>query len=94
MRLGRLSSMKKGCHDDASTFAESMNVNATGLFLITRAFGDVMAKQRSGSIINIGSIQGMVGPDPTIYKGTEMSGWFPDYFFHKGGNVLFLCAGI
>ena len=82
--------MKKGYHDDASTFAESMKVNATGLFLITRAFGDAMAEKNSGgSIINIGSIQGMIGPDPTIYRGTDMSGWYPDYFFHKGGIINF-----
>jgi NAD(P)-dependent dehydrogenase (short-subunit alcohol dehydrogenase family) len=82
--------MKKGYQDDASTFAESMKVNATGLFTITRAFGDVMAeKNQGGSIINIGSIQGMIGPDPTIYRGTEMSGWYPDYFFHKGGIINF-----
>ena len=81
--------MKKGYRDDASTFAESMKVNATGLFLISRVFGDVMAEQKGGSIINIGSIQGMVGPDPTIYKGTDMSGWYPDYFFHKGGMINF-----
>lgn len=81
--------MKKGCKDDASTFAESMQVNATGLFVITRAFGDAMAEQGSGSIINIGSIQGMIGPDPTIYRGTTMSGWYPDYFYHKGAIINF-----
>ena len=81
--------MKKGYLDDASAFAESMRVNATGLFTITRAFGDVMAEQGSGSIINIGSIQGMIGPDPTIYRGTTMSGWYPDYFFHKGAIINF-----
>jgi NAD(P)-dependent dehydrogenase (short-subunit alcohol dehydrogenase family) len=81
--------MKRGYLDEASAFAESMRVNATGLFVITRAFGDVMAAQGSGSIINIGSIQGMVGPDPTIYRGTSMSGWYPDYFFHKGGMINF-----
>ena len=81
--------MKKGYRDDAATFAESMKVNATGLFIITRAFGDLMAEQGNGSIINIGSIQGMIGPDPFIYRGTEMSGWYPDYFFHKGGVINF-----
>lgn len=81
--------MKKGYQDDAATFAESMKVNATGLFVITRAFGDMMAEQSNGSIINVGSIQGMIGPDPFIYQGTEMSGWYPDYFFHKGGVINF-----
>jgi NAD(P)-dependent dehydrogenase (short-subunit alcohol dehydrogenase family) len=81
--------MKQGYLDDAATFAESMRVNATGLFVITRAFGNFMAEQGSGSIINIGSIQGMIGTDPTIYRGTSMSGWYPDYFFHKGAMINF-----
>ncbi len=81
--------MKKAFEDDAETFAQSMEVNATGLFLITRAFGDAMAQNESGSIVNIGSIHGMIGPDPMIYRGTEMSGWYPDYFFHKGGMLNF-----
>ncbi|MFZ4695138.1 MAG: SDR family oxidoreductase [Verrucomicrobiia bacterium] len=81
--------MKKAYQDDASTFAESMRVNATGLFILTRAIGDAMAERGSGSIVNIGSIQGMIAPDPTIYRGTDMSGWYPDYFFHKGGMINF-----
>ncbi|NUM53850.1 MAG: SDR family oxidoreductase [Candidatus Hydrogenedentes bacterium] len=81
--------MKEGYADSVDAFSESMNVNATGLFAITRAFGDAMAGQRQGSIINIGSIQGMVGPDAAIYRGTEMHGWYPDYFFHKGGMINF-----
>lgn len=83
--------MKSGYQgeDAGTTFAESMQVNATGLFLITRAMGDLMAEQKRGSIINIGSIQGMIGPDPAIYRGTDMTGWYPDYFFHKGGMINF-----
>lgn len=64
----------------------SMKANATGLFAITRAFGDVMAKQGGGSIVNIGSIQGMVGPDLSLYEGLNMQA-IPDYFFHKAGMV-------
>jgi NAD(P)-dependent dehydrogenase (short-subunit alcohol dehydrogenase family) len=81
--------MKRGYEDDAATFDESMRVNGTGLFVITRAFGDAMAEGGGGSIINIGSIQGMVGTDPEIYRGTEMNGWYPDYYFHKGGMINF-----
>jgi len=81
--------MKDGYHGDAATFDESMHVNATGLFMITRAFGDVMETQRSGSIINIGSMMGMVGPDATYYAGTNVTPWYPDYFFHKGGMINF-----
>lgn len=78
-----------GWDDDASTFDESMHVNATGLFMLTRAVGRVMEKQSSGSIINIGSMMGMVGVENANYDGTEMHGWYPDYFFHKGGMINF-----
>ena len=81
--------MTKGYDDDASTFAESMHVNATGLFIITRAFGDEMAKHKTGSIINIGSIMALIAPDPVNYRNTDMSGFYPDYFFHKAGMVNF-----
>ena len=81
--------MKNAMQSDASEFEESMRVNATGLFIITRAFGDVMAEQKSGSIINIGSIYGMMGANPSNYIGTNMGSWVPDYYFHKGGMVNF-----
>jgi len=63
-----------------------MEVNATGLFVISRAFGQHMAERGRGSIINVGSIQGLVGPDYTLYEGLDW-GTPPDYFFHKGGLV-------
>jgi NAD(P)-dependent dehydrogenase (short-subunit alcohol dehydrogenase family) len=81
--------MKGGYHDDAATFDLSMHVNATGLFMLTRAVGDVMADRGEGSIINIGSMQGMIGPEPSNYANTTMNGWYPDYFFHKGGMINF-----
>jgi NAD(P)-dependent dehydrogenase (short-subunit alcohol dehydrogenase family) len=68
----------------AEQFARSMEVNATGLFIITRAFGEHMAQRGQGSIVNVGSIQGVVGPDFTLYEGLDW-GAAPDYFFHKGG---------
>lgn len=64
----------------------SMKTNATGLFAITRAFGAAMADHGSGSIVNIGSIQGIVGPDLSLYEGLNMHA-IPDYFFHKAGMV-------
>ena len=77
----------KSYDDDAAAFAASMEVNATGLFQITRAIGDVMAARGNGSIININSIYGVVAPDPTNYRGTDFHGWLPDYAFHKGGMI-------
>jgi NAD(P)-dependent dehydrogenase (short-subunit alcohol dehydrogenase family) len=82
--------MKEGYTSDSSTFAESMQTNATGLFVITRVLGDAMAEAgNGGSIVNIGSIHGMIGPDATLYTDTGLSGWYPDYFFHKGGMINF-----
>jgi len=81
--------LKAGWNDELSTFDESMRVNATGLFAITRAFGDAMAERGGGAIVNIGSMHGVIAPDPWLYEGTEHSGWYPDYFFHKAGMINF-----
>lgn len=70
-----------------AAWEESMRVNASGLFLMTRAFGEAMRRQKGGSIVNIGSIQGMVGPSLELYEGTDMGDPPPDYFFHKGGML-------
>ncbi len=67
-------------------FTKSMVVNATGLFLMTRAFGEHMATRGGGSIVNVGSIHGVIGPDYTLYEGLTWS-VSPDYFFHKGGLI-------
>ncbi|MFW6060563.1 MAG: SDR family oxidoreductase [Phycisphaeraceae bacterium] len=76
----------KSWSDPADVFEQSMRVNVTGVFLMTRAFGDHMAERGKGSIINVGSIQGMVGPDFSLYEGLNM-GSVPDYFVHKGGML-------
>ena len=45
--------------DPLSAWRKSMDVNATGLFAVSRAFLDLMMKRGSGSVINIGSIQSL-----------------------------------
>jgi NAD(P)-dependent dehydrogenase (short-subunit alcohol dehydrogenase family) len=72
--------------DEVSAWRQSMEVNATGLFTICRAFLEPMMERGSGSIINMGSIQGVVAPDFTNYAGTKMT-TPPDYQFHKHGLV-------
>lgn len=63
-------------------------VNSRGLFLITREVGERMANAGSGSIVNIGSIYGMVGPDFTIYGETGMTS--PAFYaYDKGGMIGF-----
>lgn len=47
---------------------KSLNVNVTGTFLCSQVIGAVMAKAGRGSIINIASTYGIVGPDQSLYK--------------------------
>lgn len=55
-------------HYPLSSFQKSLDVNVTGVFLCSQVFGSVMADQGSGSIINVASTYGMVGPDQSIYR--------------------------
>jgi len=85
----------KSWDDDARNFEADLHVNGTGLFLMTRAFGEPMIKQKSGSIINISSMMGMVGVENHNYDGTDMESWGgAAYFFHKAGMINFtrFCA--
>lgn len=52
---------------------EAQRVNATGLMLITQAVVGQMLTQGSGNILNIGSIQGAVGPHFPVYGSTGMT---------------------
>ena len=49
-----------------------MAVNVTGMFLVVRALGPAMAARKRGSIINVSSIYGVVGPDQRIYEGSYL----------------------
>lgn len=63
-----------------------MALNSHGFFLSCRIFGEVMARQRSGSIVNVASIYGMVGPDFHLYEGTPLHNTV-SYSFAKGGMI-------
>lgn len=47
---------------------EVLDVNLKGVFLCCQVIGDRMARRGGGSIVNIGSIYGMVSPDQRIYQ--------------------------
>ena len=73
-------------------FDRSLHTNASSLFVLTKRVAEIMKKQRSGSIINIGSYMGLLGPNPTNYTGTEMFDFekaSPIYFYEKGGMSNF-----
>ena len=75
-----------GYHDTAEAFTESMKINATGIFIFTREFAELMAANGGGSIINISSYMGSFGPDDTLYRNVSFTAYTnPDYFFHKAG---------
>ncbi|MFM7749223.1 MAG: SDR family NAD(P)-dependent oxidoreductase, partial [Opitutaceae bacterium] len=58
--------------DDLAAWRASMETNATGFFAITRAMADAIAKSGGGSVVNIASMQGMIGMNPWLYEGTTM----------------------
>src|SRR3989344_1376486 len=62
-------------------------VKKNGTFLITQAVVKIMKKQRSGAIINIGSIYGIVSNDQTLYPAGFAN--YDYYTFHKGGILNF-----
>ncbi len=71
-------------------YTRSLHVNASALFTITELFSRPMVAQRSGSIINIGSMMGSVGVEQHNYRGTDMFDRpSPAYFYEKGGMLQF-----
>lgn len=75
-------------HTSADDWSATSSVNSRGLFLMSRECGEQMIQQRSGVMVNIASIYGMVGPDFAIYGSTGMSN--PAFYaFDKGGMINF-----
>lgn len=68
----------------ADTWRLALEVNLTAPFVLVQVFTDALAASGHGSVINIGSIYGMVGPDMSLYEDTPM-GNPAAYAASKGG---------
>lgn len=73
---------------DRESWEKAQRINSTGMVLITQAVVPVMKAQGGGNIINIGSIQGAVGPHFPVYGSTGMTSPL-NYTYDKWGMVGF-----
>jgi len=70
-----------------------LRVNLTGVWLCSQIIGEVMVKQGKGSIINLASIYGVVGPDFRIYEESKYRGkkmGLPAAYAASKGGVISL----
>ncbi|QZY54301.1 oxidoreductase [Crassaminicella profunda] len=70
------------------SWKQNIDMHLNGYFNCCQKIAEQMKKQENGSIINFGSIYGIVGPDFTIYEETNMT--MPAaYAAIKGGIINF-----
>ncbi len=62
-------------------------VNSTGTFLCAREAAKHMMARKSGVIINIASVSGMIGKDRSVYEGSDTVGVTIDYSAAKGAVI-------
>jgi len=59
-------------HQSTQTWRKALEVNLTAPFTLCREAAPYLAKSGHGSIVNIGSIYAVLGPDMGLYEGTAM----------------------
>jgi NAD(P)-dependent dehydrogenase (short-subunit alcohol dehydrogenase family) len=70
-----------------SVWQKTIDINLTGAFLLAREAGRLIkASSKHGSLINVASIYGVVGPDHRIYEGQPFKS-FPGYSASKSGVI-------
>lgn len=70
------------------SWRENIDLHLNSCFYISQQASKMMMVQRSGNIINFGSIYGVVGPDFSIYEETNMTNP-AEYSAVKGGIINF-----
>ena len=55
------------------SWRKNVDMHLNGYFICCQVVLEQMKKQGFGSLINMSSIYGLIGPDFTIYEGTEMT---------------------
>ena len=70
-----------------ANIAALIDLNLTGVIYCCREAGKIMAAQRSGKIINIASIAGILGRDRRMYARNGMSGQPVEYAAAKAGVI-------
>jgi NAD(P)-dependent dehydrogenase (short-subunit alcohol dehydrogenase family) len=68
------------------TWRRAMEVNLTSAFHLCQGLWESMKSAKGASIVNIGSIYGSLGPDWSLYEGTDMSNPAA-YGASKGGLI-------
>jgi NAD(P)-dependent dehydrogenase (short-subunit alcohol dehydrogenase family) len=72
----------------AEAWRLAVETNLTAPFVLTQACAEALRWSGHGSIINVGSLYGVAGPDMRLYDGTEM-GNAAAYAASKGGLLQF-----
>lgn len=60
-------------HIEFESWRKNIDMHLNGYFLCCQVVLSQMKEQGSGSLINMSSIYGLLGPDFTVYDGTEMT---------------------
>ncbi len=65
---------------------KAIDINLTGAFLFAREAGKILKGGGGGSLVNVASIYGVVGPDHRLYDGQSFQS-FPAYSASKAGII-------
>jgi len=65
---------------------KAIDINLTGAFLFAREAGKILKQGNGGSLINVASIYGVVGPDHRLYDDQPFQS-FPAYSASKAGII-------